>query len=140
MVIKGLYVLYLFCFNRKYTNTRIRGDMKKSIILIITLVLLNACAEYSALVGPSYTMAKSGSIMQTGTAYATSYGIKKTTGQSPGEYIQTLVRKNYKRNSLLNQKESVTDCQKMQTSSLNKIFFETLDQISCLRDPFSILK
>ena len=51
--------------------------MKKSILLIITLAFLNACAEYTALVGPTYTMAKSGSIVQTGTAYASSYGIKK---------------------------------------------------------------
>ena len=77
MVINGLYVLYLFCFNRKYTNTRIKGDMKKSIILIITLAFLNACAEYTALVGPSVTMAKSGSVLQSSTSFATSYGIKQ---------------------------------------------------------------
>ena len=114
--------------------------MKKSILLIITLVFLNACAEYTALVGPSLTMAKSGSIVQTGTAYATSYGVKKTLGQSPGEYIQTLVRKNYKINSLLAQKENVRECQSIHTSILNEIFFDTLDEIDCLRDPFSILK
>ena len=114
--------------------------MKKSILLIITLVFLNACAEYTALVGPSLTMAKSGSVVQTTTAYATSYGIKKTTGQSPGEYIQTLVRKNYKIDSFLNQKENVRECQTIHTSSLNEIFFDTLDEIDCLRDPFSILR
>ena len=81
--------------------------MKKSILLIITLAFLNACAEYSALVGPSLTLAKSGSVLQTGTAYATSYGVKKKTGQSPGEYIQTLVRKNNKINSFLVKKESI---------------------------------
>ena len=78
--------------------------MKKSILLIITLAFLNACAEYTALVGPTYTMAKSGSIVQTGTAYASSYGIKKTLGQSPGEYVTSLVRKNYKIDSLFAQK------------------------------------
>ena len=114
--------------------------MKKSILLIITLVFLNACAEYTALVGPSLTMAKSGSVVQTGAAYATSYGIKKTIGQSPGEYIQTLVRKNNKIDSLLTQKENVRECQTIHTSSLNKIFFDTLDEIDCLRDPFSILR
>ena len=116
--------------------------MKKSILLIITLVFLNACAEYTALVGPSLTMAKSGSVVQTGTAYATSYGIKKTIGQSPGEYIQTLVRKNYKIDSLLTQKENlkVRECQTIHTSTLNEIFFDTLDEIDCLRDPFSILR
>ena len=70
--------------------------MKKSIFFVVIFLILNGCAEYTALVGPSLTMAKSGSVVQTGTAYATSYGIKKATGQSPGEYIQTLVRKNYK--------------------------------------------
>ena len=114
--------------------------MKKSILLIITLAFLNACAEYSSLIGPSYTMAKSGSILQTGTAYATSYGIEKTTGQSPGGYIQTLVRKNYKIDSLLAQKENVRECQTIHTTSLNEIFFDTLDEFDCLRDPFSILK
>ena len=101
--------------------------MKKSILLIITLVFLNACAEYTALVGPSITMAKSGSVVQTGTTYATSYGIKKTLGQSPI-------------NSLLSKKENVRECQTIHTSSLNEIFFDTLDEIDCLRDPFSILK
>ena len=117
-----------------------KGDMKKCIFFVVIFLILNGCAQYSALTGPTYTMAKSGSVLKTGFSYAVSSGIEETLGKSSGEYIQTLVRKNYKRNSLLNQKESVTDCQKMQTSSLNKIFFETLDQISCLRDPFSILK
>ena len=152
--------------------------MKKSILLIITLAFLNACAEYTALVGPTYTMAKSGSIVQTGTAYASSYGIKKTLGQSPGEYVTSLVRKNYKIDSLFAQEanesaleanESVPEasvkylasnlgekgigvnaisagpiktreCQTIHSSSLSEIFFETLDEIDCIRDPFSILK
>ena len=114
--------------------------MKKSILLIITLVFLNACAEYTALVGPSITMAKSGSVVQTSSAYATSYGIKKTLGQSPGEYIQTLVRKNYKIDSFVPQKENLRECQTIHTSSLSEIFFDTLDEIDCIRDPFSILK
>ena len=101
--------------------------MKKSILLIITLVFLNACAEYTALVGPSITMAKSGSVVQTGSTFATSYGIKKTLGQSPI-------------NSLFAQTENVRECQTIHSSSLNEIFFDTLDEIDCFRDPFSILK
>ena len=114
--------------------------MKKSIFFVTIFIILNGCTHYSSFVGPTYTMAKSGSILQTGTAYATSYGIEKTTGQSPGEYIQTLVRKNYKIDSLLAQKENVRECQTIHTSSLNEIFFDTLDEFDCFRDPFSILK
>ena len=114
--------------------------MKKSIFFVGIFIILNGCSQYSSLVGPSYTMAKSGSILQTGTAYATSYGVKKTTGQSPGEYIQTLVRKNYKIDSFLTQKANLRECQTIHSSSLSEIFFDTLDEFDCFRDPFSILK
>ena len=148
MVINGLYVLYLFCFNRKYTNTRIKGDMKKSIILIITLAFLNACAEYSALVGPSLTMAKSGSVLQSGTSLATSYGIKKAIGQSPSEYVLSLAKKNHKLDTRLNennniilaQNDNIRECETIHSSPLTEIFFDTLDEIDCLRDPFSNIK
>ena len=113
--------------------------MKKSIFFVVIFLILNGCVQYSSLIGPSYTLAKSGSILQTSTAYAASYGVKKVIGQSPGEYIQTLVTKNYKIDSLLIQKENVRECQTIHTSSLNEIFFDTLD-VDCLRDPFSILR
>ena len=105
--------------------------MKKSIFFVGIFIILSGCSQYSSLVGPSYTLAKSGSILQTSTAYATSYGVKKTTGQSIGEHVNSLVRKNYKIDSFLNQNESVRDCQTIHTSTLNEIFFETLDEIDC---------
>ena len=114
--------------------------MKKSIFFVTIFIILNGCAQHSSFVGPTYTMAKSGSILQTGTAYATSYGIKKTTGQSLGEHVESFVRKNYKIDSLFAQNENERECQTIHTSSLNEIFFETLDEIDCFQDPFSILK
>ena len=130
--------------------------MKKSIILIITLAFLNACAEYSAFVGPSLTMAKSGSVLQSGTSLATSYGIKKAIGQSPGEYVLSLAKKNHKPDTLLDQNNNITlaqnnnitlaqndsirECETTHSSPLTEIFFDTLDEIDCLRDPFSTLK
>ena len=114
--------------------------MKKSIFFIAIFIILSGCSQYSSLVGPSYTLAKSGSILQTSTAYATSYGVKKTTGQSIGGHLNSLVRKNYKIDSYLTQKENVRECQTIHTSSLNEIFFDTLDEFDCFKDPFSILK
>ena len=115
--------------------------MKKSIFLIITLVFLNACAEYSALVGPSITMAKSGSVLQSGTSLATSYGFKKATGKSPGEYVLSLAKKNQKLDDLLAQNNNNNrECETIHSSSLSEIFFDTLDEVDCLKDPFSILK
>ena len=78
----------------------------------------------------TYTMAKTGSIVQAGTSVASSYGIKQALGQSPSEYITSLTKKETK----------VRECRTFHSSSLSEIFFETLDEIDCLRDPFSILK
>tara|TARA_B100001013_G_scaffold166076_1_gene99511 strand:+ start:141 stop:485 length:345 start_codon:yes stop_codon:yes gene_type:complete len=114
--------------------------MKKNIFFVTIFIILNGCAQYSSVVGPTYTLAKSGSIVSTGASAATAYGFKKTTGQSPGDYVNSLVRKNYKINSFMNQKENIKECQTLHTSTLNEIFFETLDEIDCFRDPFSILK
>ena len=114
--------------------------MKKNIFFVTIFIILNGCAQYSSVVGPTYTLAKSGSIVSAGASAATAYGFKKTTGQSPGDYVNSLVRKNYKINSFMNQKENIKECQTLHTSALNEIFFETLDEIDCFRDPFSILK
>jgi len=114
--------------------------MKKSIFFVGIFIIFSGCSQYSSLVGPSYTMAKSGSILHTSTAYATSYGVKKATGQSLGEHINSLVRKNYKINSFLTQKENLRECQTIHSSSLSEVFFDTLDEFDCFQDPFSILK
>ena len=63
--------------------------MKRIILLIFAFAILNGCAEYSSLVGPSYTMAKSGSVVQVGGSMAASYGLQKTTGQNPSTFINS---------------------------------------------------
>ena len=110
--------------------------MKKNIFFITIFIVLNGCAQYSSIVGPAYTMAKTGNLMLAGASVATSYGIKKTTGYTPGEHINSLV----KNNSSLKEEESYKECQTIHSSSINVIFFETLDEIDCFQDPFSILK
>ena len=108
--------------------------MRKSILLIIALVFLNSCAEYSALIGPSYKMAKTGSALQAGASYTASYGIKKITGERP---VQSIVNSFIK---VANNEQAMRECLTTHSSSLTEVFFDTLDEIDCLKDPFSILK
>ena len=110
--------------------------MKKNIFFIVIFIVLNGCAQYSPIVGPTYTMAKTGNLALTSASVVTSYGIKKKTGYTPGEYINSLV----KNNSFLDEKDNLKECQTIHTSPLSEIFFETLDEIDCFQDPFSILK
>ena len=105
--------------------------MKKSIFFVTIFTILNGCAQFTAVLGPTFTMAKTGSLVQTSATMATSYGVKKKTGKSPGEHINSLVKESFEVNSSLTQKENVKECQIIHTSSLNKIFFATLDEIDC---------
>ena len=115
-----------------------QGEMKKIFFLISILTILNGCAQSTSLLGPTYTMAKSGSILQAGNSFAASYGIKKLTGTTPGEYAMSFAKSYTDEPILFTEKER--ECQTFHSSSLSEIFFVTLDGIDCLRDPFSILK
>ena len=57
--------------------------MKKILLLITTIFLLNGCAESLALLGPSAT---NGRLVQSSLNSAISYGIKKQTGKTPLEH------------------------------------------------------
>ena len=57
--------------------------MKKIIILLPLLILLNGCAESIALLG---TSTSNGKIVQSSLNSAISYGVKKQTGKTPLEH------------------------------------------------------
>ena len=57
--------------------------MKKILILLSTIFLLNGCAESLALLG---TGTSNGKILQSSLNSAVSYGVKKQTGKTPLEH------------------------------------------------------
>ena len=52
--------------------------LKNLIIGIFLITALSGCAQNTALLGPAYTLAKSGNIYQAGLSYGSSHVIKKT--------------------------------------------------------------
>ena len=58
--------------------------MKKILLLLSTIFLLNGCAESLALLGPG---ASNGRFVQSSLNSAISYGIKKQTGKTPLEHV-----------------------------------------------------
>ena len=105
--------------------------MKKLYIILLAILFLNGCAQTTSMMGPTYTMAKTGSIIQTGSSIATSYGVKKTLGQSPSEYVISLANSN---------KQKDNECITLNSLDMYNIFFNTIDKTECLRNPFIILK
>ena len=57
--------------------------MKKITLILLTLFLLNGCAESLALLGPG---ASNGRFVQSSLNSAISYGVKKQTGKTPLEH------------------------------------------------------
>ena len=59
------------------------SNMKKILVLLSTVFLLNGCAESLALLG---TSTSNGKILQSSLNSAISYGVKKQTGKTPLEH------------------------------------------------------
>tara|TARA_B100001123_G_C14775257_1_gene814328 strand:- start:255 stop:557 length:303 start_codon:yes stop_codon:yes gene_type:complete len=94
--------------------------MKKIIFSIFVCTFLNSCAEYTTLVGPSYTMANTGSVIKAGSSFAAGYTVRKITEDSYGDVFTN--------------KSSIRTCKIEHSSHLSKIFFETIDEIDCVRN------
>ena len=65
--------------------------LNKIIAGLFLLFFLNGCVQSAALLGPAYTMASTGNIYHAGVSYGSNQAVKKITGKSPTENIQSLV-------------------------------------------------
>ena len=63
----------------------------KIIAGLFLLFFLNACVQSTALLGPAYTFASTGNIYQAGLSYGSNQAVKRITGKSPAENVQSLV-------------------------------------------------
>ena len=71
--------------------------LKKIIAGLFLLFFLNGCVQSAALLGPAYTLASSGNVYQAGLSYGSNQAVKKITGKSPTENIQSLVNNKKKK-------------------------------------------
>ena len=86
MLIKFLTFTINFYLNKKQlyeTNQSKLKTMKKVSFLLLTIFLLNGCAESVALLGSSVGGASSGKMLQSSLNSVISYGVKQHTGKTP---------------------------------------------------------
>ncbi len=67
--------------------------MGRILVLFITMLMLNGCAESVALLGTSISGASNGKILQSSLNSAISYGVKKQTGRAPLEHVKAYAEK-----------------------------------------------
>ena len=65
--------------------------LKKIITGLFLLLFLNGCVQTASLLGPAYTLTSTGNIYQAGLSYGSNQAVKRITGKSPTENIQSLV-------------------------------------------------
>ena len=67
--------------------------MGRILVLFITMLMLNGCADSVALLGTSIGGASNGKILQSSLNSAISYGVKKQTGKAPLEHVKAYAEK-----------------------------------------------
>ena len=106
--------------------------MKKSILSMVLVFLLTGCMESAAMLsGPTLALVNTTNNVQSSFALGASYGVKKVTGKTFGEHTLAFARKNEKIDNYFNQNRKIRECEKVHSSILSEIFFETLDEIDC---------
>ena len=78
--------------------------LQKKIFLLIILLLLNACMQSTAMIGPAVTLASTGNVFNSGMSYATNKAIQKETGLNTTEIIKNKFKdeKNQNNNDVQN--------------------------------------
>ena len=65
--------------------------MKNILLILISFLLLSACAQSTAFIGPAITVGSTGNVMQAGFSYGSNMAIKKTTGKTPSEHVSLYI-------------------------------------------------
>jgi len=59
--------------------------------IFLTLIILNGCAQTTALLGPGLTVATSGNVLQAGFQYGANTAIKNETGKDTFSHLKDVV-------------------------------------------------
>ena len=68
--------------------------LKKIIISAFAMCFLTGCLQNTAFLGPTLTVASTGSVYQAGLSYGSSQVIKKMTGKTPTENVKSFLDNN----------------------------------------------
>ena len=95
--------------------------MKNFFFILISFIFLTGCVQSVALLGPAFTIVKTGSIHQAVVGETINQGIKKETGKNVGEHVKQFFDKDIKDQ----------ECKNTNGDTLQKIFFNSFDETDC---------
>jgi|TARA_B100001093_G_scaffold238861_1_gene228824 hypothetical protein len=95
--------------------------MKNIFFILFTLLFLTGCAQNLALVGPVFSVVKTGGIQQAIVGETINYGVKNKTGKNVSEHAM----------SLLPDEVEIQECDNTYSNGLQKIFFDKSEDLDC---------
>ena len=95
--------------------------MKKIYFILISFIFLTGCVQSVALIGPAFTIVKTGSIQQALVGESINQGIKKETGKNVSEHVMQILDKDIKDQ----------ECKNTNGDTLQVIFFNAFDKTDC---------
>ena len=81
--------------------------MKKLLLILISFLLLGACAQSTAFIGPAITVGSSGNVMQSGFSYGSNLAVKKATGKAQSEHVSSSLKEKNDEKKLIKQEEEI---------------------------------
>ena len=95
--------------------------MKKIYFILISFIFLTGCVQSVALLGPAFTIVKTGSIHQAVVGESINQGIKKGTGKNVSEHVMQILDKDIKDQ----------ECKNTDNNTLKEISFNSFDKTDC---------
>ncbi|MDC1039611.1 hypothetical protein OAQ36_03050 [Candidatus Pelagibacter sp.] len=95
--------------------------MKKIYFILISFIFLTGCVQSVALLGPAFTIVKTGSIQQALVGESINQGIKKETGKNVSEHVMQILDKDIKDQ----------ECKNTNGDTLKEISFNSFDKTDC---------
>ena len=95
--------------------------MKKIYFILISFIFLTGCVQSVALLGPAFTIVKTGSIQQALVGESINQGIKKGTGKNVSEHVMQILDKDIKDQ----------ECKNTDGNTLKEVSFNSFDKTDC---------
>ena len=95
--------------------------MKKIYFILFSLIFLTGCAQNLAVLGPAFSVVKTGGIQHALIGETINYGIKNKTGKNVSEHVM----------HTLTEETKLQKCKNDHNHSLQEIFFNSLEDINC---------
>ena len=95
--------------------------MKKIYFILFSFLFLTGCAQNLALLGPAFSVVKTGGIQHALVGETINYGVKNKTGKNVSEHAM----------SLFTDEVEILECDNTYSNGLQKIFFEKSEDSDC---------